>query len=79
MHRQSQPGWPAAGPCADDTALLGRPTEGSGDHNRMTVEFEAGRRFVLIQGNEMVQRVLRLTRLDERLEIVADPSDLAAA
>ena len=40
---------------------------------------EAGRRLVLIQGNEMVQRVLRLTRLDERLEIVSDPSDLAAA
>ncbi len=40
---------------------------------------EAGRRFVLIQGNEMVQRVLRLTRLDERLEIVADPGDLALA
>jgi anti-anti-sigma factor len=39
----------------------------------------AGRRLVLIQGNEMVQRVLRLTRLDERLEIVAGPGDLAAA
>src|SRR5687768_11688656 len=34
---------------------------------------EAGRRLVLIQGNEMVQRVLRLTRLDERLEIVDGP------
>jgi anti-sigma B factor antagonist len=33
---------------------------------------EAGRRLVLIQGNEMVQRVLRVTRLDERLEIVPD-------
>ena len=32
----------------------------------------AGRRLVLIQGNEMVQRVLRVTRLDERLEIVSD-------
>src|SRR5215213_8165935 len=32
-----------------------------------------GRRLVLVQGNDMVQRVLRLTRLDERLEIVADP------
>jgi anti-sigma B factor antagonist len=40
---------------------------------------EAGRRLVLIQGNEMVQRVLRLTRLDERFEIVADPADLAPA
>src|SRR4051794_23098977 len=35
---------------------------------------EAGRRLVLVQGNEMVQRVLRLTRLDERLEIVDDPA-----
>jgi anti-sigma B factor antagonist len=35
---------------------------------------EAGRRLVLIQGNEMVQRVLRVTRLDERLEIVPDAS-----
>jgi anti-sigma B factor antagonist len=33
---------------------------------------EAGRRLILIQGNEMVQRVLRVTRLDERLEIVPD-------
>lgn len=40
---------------------------------------DAGRRLVLIQGNEMVQRVLRLTRLDERLEIVDGPGDLAAA
>ena len=40
---------------------------------------EAGRRLVLIKGNEMVQRVLRLTRLDERLEIVSDPSALAQA
>jgi anti-sigma B factor antagonist len=40
---------------------------------------EAGRRFVIGQGNEMVQRVLRLTRLDERLDIVDDPSALASA
>ena len=40
---------------------------------------EAGRRLVLIRGNDMVQRVLRLTRLDERLEIVDDPSALASA
>ena len=40
---------------------------------------EAGRRMVLVQGNDMVRRVLRLTRLDERLEIVADPGDLAVA
>jgi anti-sigma B factor antagonist len=38
---------------------------------------EAGRRLVLIRGNEMVQRVLRVTRLDERLEIVSDPGALA--
>jgi anti-anti-sigma factor len=34
----------------------------------------AGRRFVLVRGNDMVQRVLRITRLDERLEIVSDPA-----
>jgi anti-sigma B factor antagonist len=38
---------------------------------------DAGRRLVLVQGNEMVQRVLRLTRLDERLEIVEDAGALA--
>jgi hypothetical protein len=32
-----------------------------------------------VRGNEMVQRVLRLTRLDERLEIVADPAALTGA
>jgi anti-sigma B factor antagonist len=37
-----------------------------------------GRRLALIQGSEMVQRVLRLTRLDERLHIVADASALTA-
>jgi anti-sigma B factor antagonist len=40
---------------------------------------ESGRRLVLIRGNEMVQRVLRVTRLDERLEIVDDPGALASA
>src|SRR3954451_6395122 len=40
---------------------------------------DAGRRLVLGRANEMVQRVLRLTRLDERLEIVDDPSALASA
>jgi anti-sigma B factor antagonist len=40
---------------------------------------EAGRRFVLVQGNEMVQRVLRVTRLDERLEIVEGPGAPAGA
>jgi anti-anti-sigma factor len=34
---------------------------------------EAGRRLVLIRGDERVQRVLKITRLDERLEIVEDP------
>ena len=40
---------------------------------------EAGRRLVVVQGNEMVQRVLHLTRLDERLEIVEDPAVLTRA
>jgi anti-sigma B factor antagonist len=40
---------------------------------------EADRRLILIKGNEMVQRVLRVTRLDERLEIVSDPDALASA
>jgi anti-sigma B factor antagonist len=40
---------------------------------------QAGRRLVLVQGNEMVQRVLRLTRLDERLDIVPDADALANA
>jgi anti-sigma B factor antagonist len=31
---------------------------------------EAGRRLVIVRGDERVQRVLRITRLDERLEIV---------
>ena len=35
------------------------------------------RRLVIVQGNEMVQRVMRLTRLDERLDIVEDSSALA--
>jgi anti-anti-sigma factor len=38
---------------------------------------EAGRDVAIVQGNEMVQRVLRLTRLDERLHIVEDPGALA--
>ena len=33
---------------------------------------EAGRRLVLVRGDERVQRVLSITRLDERLEIVDD-------
>ena len=40
---------------------------------------EGQRKLVIVQGNEMVQRVMRLTRLDERLTIVADPGALAEA
>ena len=40
---------------------------------------EAGRRLVLVRGDERVQRVLRITRLDERLEIVEDLDALAGA
>jgi anti-sigma B factor antagonist len=40
---------------------------------------ESGRRVVIVRGNEMVQRVMRLTRLDERLTIVEDPGELAGA
>lgn len=42
MHTQFQPGPRRAGSAAADAALLGRPSEGSGAQNRMTVEFEAG-------------------------------------
>jgi anti-anti-sigma factor len=38
-----------------------------------------GRRVVLVQGNELVHRVMRLTRLDERLEIVSDAAAVAQA
>jgi anti-sigma B factor antagonist len=40
---------------------------------------EDGRKLAIVQGNEMVQRVMRLTRLDERLHIVEDPGALAGA
>jgi anti-anti-sigma factor len=40
---------------------------------------DEGRRLVIVQGNEMVQRVMRLTRLDERLTIVPDAGALAEA
>lgn len=40
---------------------------------------EAGRRLVLVRGDERVQRVLRITRLDERLEIVDDVDAVAEA
>jgi anti-anti-sigma factor len=35
---------------------------------------EQSRRLVVIQGPDAVQRILHMTRLDERLEIVADPA-----
>ena len=35
---------------------------------------EHERRLVLVQGPDAVARLLRMTRLDERLEIVADPA-----
>jgi anti-sigma B factor antagonist len=33
-----------------------------------------GHRFAIVQGPEAVQRVFHITRLDERLDIVDDPS-----
>jgi anti-sigma B factor antagonist len=38
-----------------------------------------GRKLAIVKGSDMVQRVMRLTRLDERLTIVADASALAEA
>jgi anti-anti-sigma factor len=35
---------------------------------------ESGRRVVIVRGPEAVQRVFSITRLEERLEIVDDPS-----
>jgi anti-anti-sigma factor len=40
---------------------------------------ELGRRVVIVRGDDRVQRVLRITRLDERLEIVEDAETLAGA
>jgi anti-anti-sigma factor len=37
---------------------------------------EDGRRFVIVRGPEAVQRVFSITRLEERLEIVDDASNL---
>jgi anti-anti-sigma factor len=37
---------------------------------------EDGRRLAIARANEMIQRVLRLTRLDERLDVVEDPAAL---
>jgi anti-sigma B factor antagonist len=40
---------------------------------------EHDRRLVLVQGPDAVSRLLRMTRLDERLEIVADPAAVTAS
>jgi anti-anti-sigma factor len=40
---------------------------------------ERGARLVIVRGDERIQRVLRITRLDERLEIVDDAAAVAAA
>ena len=40
---------------------------------------EQGWRFVLVRGDDRVQRVLKITRLDERLDIVDDAETLASA
>jgi anti-anti-sigma factor len=40
---------------------------------------EDGRRLAILRGNEMIQRVLRLTRLDERLNVVEDLGALRSA
>ena len=40
---------------------------------------EEDRRLAIVRGNEMVHRVMRLTRLDERLDIVEDPGALSGA
>jgi anti-anti-sigma factor len=39
---------------------------------------EGGRRLVLVRGPERVDRVFKITKLDERLEIVDDPGALEA-
>ncbi|HYV15993.1 MAG TPA: STAS domain-containing protein [Conexibacter sp.] len=40
---------------------------------------EHERRLVLVQGPDAVRRLLRMTRLDERLEIVVDPAAVTAS
>ena len=37
-----------------------------------------GGRLVIVRGDERIQRVLRITRLDERLELVDDAETVAA-
>lgn len=39
---------------------------------------EQGRRLVVVRGPDSVQRIFRITRLDERLEMVDDPAALEA-
>jgi anti-anti-sigma factor len=38
---------------------------------------EGSRRLVVVRGPEAVQRIFRMTRLDERLDMVDDPTDVA--
>jgi anti-sigma B factor antagonist len=40
---------------------------------------DRGARVVIVRGDDRIQRVLRITRLDERLEIVDDAETLAGA
>jgi anti-anti-sigma factor len=37
---------------------------------------DQGRRLVVIRGSENIQRLFAVTRLDERMEIVDDPSQV---
>jgi anti-anti-sigma factor len=39
---------------------------------------EQERRLVLVRGSDTVQRIIEMTRLDERLEIVDDPAAVEA-
>jgi len=40
---------------------------------------EQGRRLVIVRGSDTVQRIIQMTRLDERLEIVDDPAAVEAS
>ena len=40
---------------------------------------EQGRRLVIVRGPDAVQRIFRITRLDERLEMVDDPAGVGSA
>jgi anti-sigma B factor antagonist len=37
---------------------------------------DAGRRFALVRGPETVHRVFEITRMNERLDFVADPAEI---